>query len=69
MRHFQVTVKEIPNQYLKRLSYRETYTLTANNETEAKQSALDLFGDWSQIATCIEFDPEYPPETTYLECE
>lgn len=73
--HFEVTVREIPNPYIKRLSYRETYTIVAANDTEAKQRALDKFGDWSQVlpGDCIKFDPEhrmaYPKEVVYADDE
>lgn len=68
MAHFQVTVYEIPNPYIKRgTGYRKTYELVADNATEAKQQALDLFGDYSQVreGSCIQFDPDYPPVVEY----
>lgn len=60
--HFQVTVREISNKYIKRQSYRETFEICADSATEAKQLALDKFGDFSQVlpGECIEFDPDYP---------
>ena len=64
MLHFQITVKEIPNQWVKRMDWKKTYEITASNATEAKQKALDKFGDFSQIESCFEFDPNYPP--TYI---
>jgi hypothetical protein len=69
MRHFQITVKEIPNQYIVRKSYRETYEVTAECRVDAKQIALERFGDFSQIAECVEFDPDYPPGSDCLNDE
>lgn len=63
MKNFQVTVHEIPNKYIKRQSYKDTYEIAAMNATDAKQIALDKFGDWSEVrrGNCIEFDADYPP--------
>jgi hypothetical protein len=71
IKHFEVTICEIPNSYIKRLSYKKTYKIAASSNTEAKQHALDMFGDWSQVKSCIEFDREmreaYPEEEYYEE--
>lgn len=67
MKHFQITVREIPNNYIVRQSYRQTYEIAADNATSAKQIALDKFGDYSTVREggCIEFDPDYPIQTAY----
>lgn len=69
MPHFQVTVYEIPNPYIKRTSYKETYEIMADSAVEATQEALNRFGDWSQVKDggCVEFDPDYPPGSHFLE--
>lgn len=65
-KQFKVVIKEIPNQYIDRgVNYKQVYVITADNATEAKQDALDRFGDYSKVESCSEIDHDYPEQYEY----
>jgi hypothetical protein len=74
-RSYAVQVREIPNPYIQRLSYQETYEITATGFSEseccvnAKQAALDRFGDYSRLVSCVEFEPDFPPTPAVLDSD
>ena len=62
---FQIKVLEIPNQFIKRQNYSQNYEIVAKSATDAKQEALDRFGDYSRIEYCKEFSADTPPEYNF----
>lgn len=62
---FQIKVLEIPNQFIKRQNYCQTYEITAESSTDAKQEALQRFGDYSKIEYCKEFSIDNPPQYNF----
>lgn len=66
MQAFKVIIQEIPNRYIDRsVNYRQEFQINALCATEAKQRALDNFGDYSRVVSCMEIDHGYPEETLY----
>ena len=65
MKQFKVTVYEISNNIIVGRYFRETYIISAENEVIAKEKALEMYGDYSEVRSCYELFPDFPEEPIY----
>ena len=65
MIHAQVTVKPLGGEFAQANRRSETFEVCGFDRINCEQKALDMFGDYSQIAAFREFDPDYPPQNFY----